>query len=85
MSSCRDVGACTLNKVHDGLVGVWVLKRCNIALRLVQYEVYVLLALQLLVVEAHLVGRQNLGAKLGDYLTINGNYAGKYKVVGLTT
>ena len=62
-----------------------VIEGCYVALRLVEHEIYVLLALQTLIVEAHLVGRQNLGTELGYNLTIYGNHTGKDEVVSLTT
>ena len=62
-----------------------ILQRCYIALRLVEYKVYVLLALKLLIVETYLIGGENLCAKLSNYLTINGYYASKDKVIGLAT
>jgi hypothetical protein len=44
----------------------------------------VLLALELLVVEANLVGRHDLSTKLGNYLTINRYYTSEDKLVSLT-
>jgi hypothetical protein len=44
----------------------------------------VLLSLELLVVEANLVGRHDLSAELGNYLAINRYYTSKDKLIGLT-
>ena len=57
--------ASVLHQLHYGLLGVVILESCNIALRLVQHEIYILLALQTLVVKLHNVSRPNLSSELG--------------------
>jgi hypothetical protein len=64
---------------------VWIIKRCNIALWLVEYDIYVLLTLKTLVVEANLIGRKNLCAKLCNYLTVNGYKTCEDVIISLTT
>ena len=42
--------------IHNGHIGMRILKRCNITSGLIQHQIYLLLALHLLVIELNLIG-----------------------------
>ena len=79
------LGAGILHKVHDRLVGMGVVKRCDIPLRLVEHDIYVLLTLKALIVEAHLVGGEYLCAELRYDNAIYRNNSREDEVISLTT
>ena len=78
-------GVAALQQVHDGLAGMGVAGGGDIALGLVHHDIYLLLALETLAVEADVVGEDvDLGSELGDDLAVDGDYAGLDEGVGLT-
>ena len=74
-----------LHKIHHRFVGMRVVHRRHISLGLVQYEIHLLLALNALVVETHVVRRLNLRTEFRHDHAVHSNQTCLYVIVGLTS
>lgn len=72
-----------LDKFHYGLVRVFVFERRNVALRLIENQIDVLLAADTLVVEAHLVRRLHLRSEFGYHYSVHADETCRDEVVSL--
>ena len=80
--SCRT----TLEKVHYSFVCMRVACSSDISLRLVHYDVNLVLALESFSVETDVVGVDiYLGSELGDYFAVNCHHSSKDEIVSLSS
>jgi hypothetical protein len=73
-----------LDKVHDSLTLLRVIAGCDIVLRFVQQNIYLLFQCDGLVVELDIIGTEHLGAQFSDDLSVDRDNTGLYELISLS-
>ena len=79
------LGAGVTNNVDNGLALLGIIGSGDSVLGLVEQYIYLALAANGLVVEAHFIGRQDFCTERIGYLSVDGDNTGLDEIIGLTT